>query len=55
MRRGYVYIMMNRTRTTMYVGVTGDLSGRVQSHKEGRGSKFTSRYKLTDLVYYEEQ
>ncbi len=54
MKRGYVYIMMNRTRTTLYVGVTSNLSRRTQSHKEGRGSKFTSRYKLTDLVYYEQ-
>ena len=44
--------MTNRSRT-LYTGVTGDLSGRVYQHKQGQGSKFTSKYKITKLVYYE--
>jgi putative endonuclease len=39
---------------TLYTGVTSDLSGRVAQHKDGKGSKFTSKYKITRLVYYEE-
>ena len=49
----YVYIMTNRHNTVLYTGVTNDLVRRVLEHKEGRGSVFTSRYKLTKLVYYE--
>jgi putative endonuclease len=44
--------MTNRSRT-LYTGITGDLSGRVYQHKQGQGSKFTSKYKITKLVYYE--
>ena len=53
MRKYYVYIMTNRSRT-LYTGVTSNLFGRVLQHKEGRGSKFTSKYRITQLVYYEE-
>lgn len=53
MKIGYVYIMSNKNRTTFYVGVTNDLNRRVQEHKDGNGSIFTSKYKLFDLVYYE--
>ena len=48
-----VYIMTNSHNTTLYTGVTNNLSRRVLEHKEGSGSKFTSRYNLTKLVYYE--
>ena len=48
-----VYIMTNSHNTTLYTGVTNNLSRRVLEHKEGNGSKFTSRYNLTKLVYYE--
>ena len=48
-----VYIMTNSHNTTLYPGVTNNLSRRVLEHKEGSGSKFTSRYNLTKLVYYE--
>ena len=47
----YVYIMTNTSRATLYTGVTGDLSQRIHQHKEGNGSKFTSKYKTTTLVY----
>lgn len=50
----YVYIMSNYTRTTFYVGVTNNLERRVAEHKSLKGSVFTSKYKLIDLVYYEE-
>lgn len=37
----------------MYTGVTSDLSKRLQEHKTGIGSKFTAKYNLKTLVYYE--
>ena len=49
----FVYIMSNKNVTTFYIGVTNDLERRVKEHKEGNGSEFTSKYKLTHLLYYE--
>ena len=54
MKEAFVYIMTNKKRTTLYIGVTNDLERRVLEHKSGEGSVFTSKYKLTDLVYFEQ-
>jgi putative endonuclease len=54
MKESYVYIVSNKNRTTLYIGVTSNLTNRVNSHFEGKGSEFTKRYNLTDLLYYEE-
>ena len=48
----YVYIMTNRIRT-LYIGMTSDLERRVYEHKHGLLPGFTSKYKMTQLVYYE--
>ena len=53
-RRLFVYIMSNYSRTTFYIGVTNNLERRIAEHKHLKGSTFTSKYKLTNLVYYEE-
>jgi len=53
MAGGWVYIMADRYRGTLYVGVTSNIAARVDAHREGRGSKFCSRYGLTRLVYLE--
>lgn len=53
MKIGFVYILSNKNRTSNYIGVTSNLELRILSHKALLGSKFTSKYKLTDLVYYE--
>lgn len=53
MNPGFVYIMSNKTRTSVYVGVTSDLTSRVLQHKLGEGGKFTSKYKCFELMYYE--
>ena len=49
----FVYIMTNKYNTVLYTGVTNDLMRRAWEHKEGSGSNFTSRYRITKLVYYE--
>jgi len=45
--------MTNKYDTVLYVGTTSNLPQRVQDHKMGIGSKFTSKYQLTKLVYFE--
>ena len=47
------YIMANRYRGTIYVGVTSTLWSRVWDHKNGRTPGFTSDYNVTTLVWYE--
>ena len=54
MKGGWVYIMADRYRGTLYIGVTADLAARVWAHREGRGSKFCARYGLKRLVYAEQ-
>ena len=51
---GWVYIMTDRYRGTMYIGVTSNLAARVWAHREGRGSEFCARYALKRLVYAEQ-
>ena len=53
MRGGWVYIMADRYRGTIYIGVTSDLAARCWAHREGRGSKFCARHGLTRLVHAE--
>lgn len=53
LKRGFVYIMSNKNRTTLYVGVTNNIERRVMEHKAGIGSVFTKKYNLHDLLYYE--
>ncbi|WP_428333662.1 GIY-YIG nuclease family protein [Novosphingobium sp.] len=48
---GWVYIMADRYRGTMYVGVTANLAKRVFQHRQGTGSDFCVRYGLGSLVW----
>ena len=49
----FVYIIINVHNTTLYTGVTNDLYRRVQEHKRGEGGKFSRKYNLKKLVYFE--
>ena len=49
----FVYIMKNKTHSTLYVGFTSNLTKRVFEHREGLSRGFAKKYKLTRLVYYE--
>ena len=51
---GYVYMLASQKRGTIYIGVSNDLARRVPEHREGTGSRFTSRYGVRRLVWYEE-
>ena len=53
MKSSYVYILTNKNKTTLYIGVTGDFQKRISDHHEGIGSKFTSKYSIKHLVYFE--
>jgi putative endonuclease len=46
MRGGWVYIMADRYRGTLYIGVTSDLAARFWAHREGRGSKILRTVRL---------
>lgn len=52
-RGGWIYILTNQNKTTLYVGVTANLRSRIYQHKTKRYKGFTSRYNLHCLVYYE--
>lgn len=53
MKQPCVYILASRRNGTLYIGVTSGLIGRVWQHKNGQGSRFTARYKVLTLVWFE--
>ena len=53
MQSYYVYIMASKRNGTLYTGITSDLIKRVYQHKSGETTGFTSKYKVSRLVYYE--
>ena len=53
-RMGWVYVLASRKNGTLYIGVTGDLRGRIWQHKSGAIEGFTRRYGVTTLVHFEE-
>ena len=50
----YVYILTNKSNTTLYIGVTNNLQRRIYEHKNELIDGFTKRYKLHKLVFFEE-
>jgi len=53
-KRFFVYILTNRPKGVLYVGVTNDLARRVWEHRSKVVPGFTSKYGVMILVYYEE-
>ena len=50
----WIYIVTNNHDTTLYVGVTIDLSTRLWERRTEQNPKaFTSKYNIYKLVYYE--
>ena len=50
----WVYIMTNKPRGVLHIGVTSDLPFRIQQHRSGKGSTFCRCYGLNRLVHAEE-
>jgi putative endonuclease len=53
-RRFFVYILSNRRRGVLYIGLTNDLIRRLSEHKAKLAAGFTKTYGVVMLVYYEE-
>ncbi|MFD2965717.1 MULTISPECIES: GIY-YIG nuclease family protein [Olivibacter] len=51
---GCVYILTNKNRTTLYIGVTSNLRNRVYQHKiKFYPNSFSALYNLNICIYYE--
>lgn len=48
----YTYILTNKNKTVLYIGVTNNLKNRIEYHKLAKQS-FTSKYKCFYLIYFE--
>jgi putative endonuclease len=51
---GWVYIMANRYRGTIYIGATSSLPHRAMQHRDRTGSEFAAKYGCVQLVYVEQ-
>ena len=49
----YVYILASRRDGAIYVGITNDLVRRVYEHRMKAVPGFTSKYNITQLVWFE--
>ena len=49
----YVYILSNMYGV-LYIGMTNNIKRRMEEHASGQGSRFTRRYRVQRLLYWEE-
>jgi len=49
----YVYIVASRKDGAIYVGITNDIVRRVYEHRIKAVPGFTSKYNITQLVWFE--
>jgi putative endonuclease len=49
----YVYILASRRDGAIYVGITNDLVRRIYEHRIKAIAGFTSKYNITQLVWFE--
>ena len=51
----YVYIITNYNNTTLYTGITANLTKRMNDHlNKAKTKSFSTKYNLVKLIYYEE-
>lgn len=48
-----VYLLCNRSRGTLYIGVTSDLPARIWQHRNDAADGFSNRYQLHTLAWWE--
>ncbi len=53
-RRPCVYVLASKERGTLYVGVTSDLIKRIREHQNNLVDRFTKKYRVHHLVWYEQ-
>ena len=53
MQEYYVYILASKKNGTLYVGMAEDIAKRIVRHKGRQANKFTAKYDVLKLVYYE--
>lgn len=53
MKQYYMYILANKKKGTLYVGVTSNLVKRIYEHKNKFVDGFTKKYHIDKLVHYE--
>ena len=50
----FIYILTNKNKTVLYVGVTNDIKKRLYEHQNSiNTNSFTKRYNVFYLVYFE--
>ncbi|MCC6596048.1 MAG: GIY-YIG nuclease family protein [Rhodanobacteraceae bacterium] len=54
MKQPCVYMLASGRNGTLYVGVTSDLVKRVWEHKTDAVEGFTKKYRVHDLVWFEQ-
>ena len=52
--RYFVYLLASKPYGTLYVGVTGNLAGRIGQHRDEIREGFTKKYGIHLLVWFEE-
>jgi len=53
MREPAVYILASQLNGTLYTGVTSNLIGRIDQHREGTFKGFTAQHQVKLLVWFE--
>ena len=53
-KSGYVYILASGRNGTLYIGVTSNLTKRLDEHKSHAIKGFTEKYNVTQLVWHEQ-